>query len=576
MNKETSGKSELQAARRTGLKLLSPVFLFSIFVNVLMLTGPLFMMQVYDRVLSSRSEETLVTLFLLVGVLYALMGFLDYARGRVLARFGARFQNALDRRVFVATLTSALNPQVRAAPTSGLRDIETLQRLFASPAMLAIFDVPWTPLFIGAIFIFHPYLGWMAIFGGAVLILVTLLNNRLTSEKSLVARKTAQYAHSFSEQARLSSEIVQSQGMTSAFSMRWEAIREAALGQSIYANDWSGLFTAFTKTFRLFLQSAMLAVGAWLALKGSMTPGAMIAGTILLGRALAPIEQSIGQWPLIQSSIEAWKSLSKFLDETPSQAETIELPKPTADVFVKGLSVLVAGVQRPILTNLSFSLSQGQVTGIIGKSGSGKSSLAKALLGIMRPASGEIRLGGATLEQYAIDDLGSYIGYLPQHVTLFNGTVAENISRMSIQPEDAKIIEAARRANAHQMILDLPEGYKTMVHGQDSQLSGGQRQRIALARALYNDPVLLVLDEPNSALDSEGSAALNKAIREFKETQRSVIIMTHRPNAIAECDNLIVLEAGRISAEGSREEILKTILRKPEKDIANRKVEPVS
>ncbi len=561
MPKEQFGRPELQEARRKGLSLLGAVALFSAFVNLLMLTGPLFMLQVYDRVLASRSEETLVALFLLVAALYGLMGVLDYARGRVLARFGARFQTALDSRVFAAEMKQSIQPQFRAAPASGLRDLEIIQTMFTSPAMLALFDVPWTPLFIAAIFIFHPFLGWMAIGGCVILIVVTLLNNWLTRQRAREAQGASQHAQAFAEQARLATEIVCSQGMSSTMAARWHVMRDRALDQTVRASDWTGLFATLTKTFRLFLQSAMLALGAWLVLKGDMTAGAMIAASILLGRALAPIEQSIGQWGLVQRSFSGWKLLGELLKNTPPAPAAMKLPKPAAHLSLKGVSVFAPGAKQPTLVNINFDLTPGQAIGIIGKSGSGKSTLAKTILALMEPRTGEIRLGGATLDQYDPDDLGSFIGYLPQQVTLFNGTVAENISRMSMAPDEAKVIAAAQKANAHEMILSLPDGYKTIVQGQDSQLSGGQRQRIALARAFYNDPVLLVLDEPNSALDSEGSEALNRAVREFKGSDRAVVIMTHRPMAIAECDRLIVLDQGRIKADGPRDEVMKSMLR---------------
>ena len=561
MTQRSLGAPELRNARQAGSRLLSAVFLFSIFVNILMLTGPLFMLQVYDRVLGSRSEETLVALFLLVGILYGLMGVLDYARGRVLARFGARFQVELEARVFDAVMKRSLQPQHRAAPASGLRDLETIQAALTSPAMLALFDLPWTPLFVAAIFIFHPTLGWMAVAGGAFLVVLTLLNNWLTRRKTGDAQLASNQAHGFAEQVRFSTEIVRSQGMSHSMALRWHELRGNALEQTIQSSDWTGLFSAMTKAFRLFLQSAMLAVGAWLVLKGEMTAGAMIAGSILLGRALTPIEQTIGQWQLVQRSIAGWRALSDLLQDTPPDKAAMKLPKPVARLEVKEMSVRALGSSRPTLSNMSFTVEPGQVLGIIGKSGSGKSTLAKTLLCLVQPAAGEVRLGGATLDQYDADELGSFIGYLPQQVTLFTGSVADNIARMSPKPDDAKIIEAARRANAHDMILSLPDGYKTIVQGQDSQLSGGQRQRIALARAFYNDPVLLVLDEPNSALDGEGSEALNQAVREFKSSNRAVIIMTHRPMAIAECDRLIVIESGRIKADGPRDDVMAAVLR---------------
>ncbi len=560
MHRQQFGRPELQQARRQGVSLLAAVALFSVFVNVLMLTGPLFMLQVYDRVLASRSEETLVALFLLVAALYGLMGLLDYARGRVLARFGARFQTALDSRVFAAEMKQSIVPRIRAAPASGLRDLEIIQTTLTSPAMLALFDVPWTPLFIAAIFVFHPMLGWMAIGGALTLIIVTLMNNWLTRNRTKEAQAASQHAQAFADQARQASEIVRAQGMSGTIAARWHVMRDRALNQTMHASDWTGFFAALTKTFRLFLQSAMLAVGAWLVLKGEMTAGAMIAGSILLGRALAPIEQSIGQWSMVQRALNGWAMLSALLKSTPPDPETMKLPKPDARMSVKNVIVYAPEARQPTLLQINFDVAPGEAVGVIGKSGSGKSTLAKTMLALMTPRGGEIRLGGATLDQYDPDDLGSFIGYLPQQVTLFNGTVSENIARMSMAPDENKVIEAAQKANAHEMILALPDGYQTVVQGQDSQLSGGQRQRIALARALYNDPVILVLDEPNSALDAEGSEALNRAVREFKRSDRAVVIMTHRPMAIAECDRLIVIEQGRIKADGPRDEVMRSML----------------
>lgn len=554
------GLSELRAARSAGTWLLWSVFLFSIFVNLLMLTGPLFMLQVYDRVLGSRSEETLVALSVLVIALYGLMGFLDYARGRVLARFGARFQSRLDDRVFDAVLRRALLPKERGAPSSGLRDLETVQSLFTSPVMLALFDVPWTPLFIAAIFIFHPWLGWMAVFGGAALIVITLLNNLLTRRKTLEAQNASGHANGFAEQVRRSAEVVRAQGMGTAVLKRWHGMRDSALEQTIGASDWTGLFSAMTKSFRLFLQSAMLAVGAYLVLQGEMTAGAMIAGSILLGRALAPIEQSIGQWSMVQRASAAWKSLAQLLETTPPEPATLALPQPEATVTFKGVTVMSPGTRVPILSGVTFILPAGEVLGVIGKSGMGKSTLAKTIMGLTHVVSGEVRFGGATLDQYGPDALGAYIGYLPQNVVLFSGTIAENIARMATTPNEAKIVEAAKRANAHEMILSLPDGYKTVVQSEESQLSGGQKQRIALARAFYGDPVLLVLDEPNSALDNDGSVALNLAVREFKSSNRSVVILTHRPTAISECDRLLVIDEGRVKADGPRDEVLRAMI----------------
>ncbi|WP_170384530.1 type I secretion system permease/ATPase [Ruegeria atlantica] len=553
-------RREVQSARNAGLWYLLAAFLFSIFVNLLMLTGPLFMLQVYDRVLASRSEETLAALFLLVALLYSLMAFLDYARGRIVARFGARFQLRLDERVYDAIMRQAILPQARSAPATASRDMDAIQTLCASPVLLALMDVPWTPLFIAAIFILHPMLGWLAVAGGGTLIVLALLNQFLTHRKVLNAQIASSQAHGFSEQTRREAEVVRSQGMHADTSKRWMKMRMDALKQTIAASDWTGSFTAITKALRLFLQSAMLAVGAYYVLHGELTAGAMIAGSILLGRALAPIEQSIGQWPMIQRARHSWKSLSQFLDAMPPEKDRIALPKPNSRLSVQAISVAPPGTRAAFLRNVSFDLEPGEAIGVIGKSGSGKTSLAKALLGLWQPLAGEVRLGGAALAQYDPIALGKHIGYLPQQVSLFTGTVAENISRMTLRPDPESVIEAAKKANAHEMILDMPDGYDTVLDGNDGQLSGGQKQRIGLARALYGDPVVLVLDEPNSALDNDGTEALNTAVRDFKAQGKSVLIMTHRPMALSECDRLLVLERGLVAKFGSREEVLTSMV----------------
>ncbi|MBK5932774.1 ATP-binding cassette subfamily C protein [Rhodovulum imhoffii] len=560
MTRPRNGFPELRQAWRSGMWLLVAVFLFSVFVNLLMLTGPLFMLQVYDRVLGSRSEETLVALFLLVGVLFALMGVLDFARGRILARVGARFQTMLDRRVFGAVMRHSLIPQFRAGPVAGPRDLEAIRTVFTSPAMPAFFDAPWTPLFIAAIFVFHPLLGGLAVAGGVFLVGVAALNNWLTRHGTAGAQAAARDAQDLADQARHSCEIVYAQGMNGTISARWQRFQGIALAQTVRTSDWTGLFASLTKAFRLFLQSAMLALGAWLVLNGEMTAGGMIAASILLGRGLAPVEQVIGQWALLQRAFAGWKALGAFLEATPPAPETLRLPKPTPSLTLRGVTVFAPGARQPTLSNISFSVTPGEAAAIIGKSGSGKSTLAKTLLGLIHPVAGELRLGGAALDQYDRDALGTFIGYLPQQVSLFAGTISENIARMCPDPDDSRVVDAAHRANAHEMILSLPDGYKTMVHA-GGPLSGGQCQRIALARAFYGDPVLLILDEPNSALDGEGSEALNRAVRDFKRDGKAVIIMTHRPMAIAECDRLIVVENGRLKADGPRDEVLRTMVK---------------
>jgi ATP-binding cassette, subfamily C, bacterial len=556
-----AGQQELSEARRTGRALYGVIFLFSFFVNMLMLTGPLYMLQVYDRVLTSRSEETLLALSLLVVLLFVAMGVLDHARNRITARLGARVQNALDLRVFQAAMRRlALAPSDPNA-LAAQRDLEAVQRFLSSPVHLAFFDIPWSPLFFGAIFIFHPVLGWLALLGGACLIGATFLNKSVARAPLMHANATLGHAERLSENLKAQSETVQALGMTSAVISRWDAARVAALAASIRASDIGGAFTVTSRTFRLFLQSAMLGAGAYLVLKGELGAGAMIAGSILMGRALAPIEMVVGQWALVQRSQEGWDRLAGLLAQQPALRTKTSLPRPRAILEISALTVLPPEGSQPVLRAVAFTVLPGQALGVIGPSGSGKSSLARALTGIWPAAAGKIRLDGATLDQYDPDTLGSYIGYLPQDVSLFDGTIAENIARLAPNPDPAQIIDAARRAAAHDMILQLPEGYDTRVAAIGGRMSGGQIQRIGLARALFGDPVLLVLDEPNSNLDNEGSVALNHAIKSMKAAGNAVLIMAHRPAAIQECDMLLVLEGGVRRAFGPRNQVLREVVK---------------
>ena len=550
------GQDELARVRRKSRLLYWTVCLFSLFANLLMLTGPMYMLQVYDRVLGSGSVETLLALSLLVLFLYSVMGVLDYTRGRIMARVGARFQDDLDRRVFDAVVRkSAVAPDVKTS--GGLGDLEAVQRLISAPVLMAAFDLPWTPIFFAAIFLFHPILGWLAVGGAVVLILLAVLNQVLSRKSQESAGLAGQKATAISDQLRTEAEMVQAMGMRHAAFSRWQVARSEALEQQVSTGDVSGTFLALTKSIRLFLQSAMLGLGAYLVLQGEMTPGAMIAGSILLGRALAPVEMALNQWPVVQRGRSGWRNLATLLGAVAVEPERTELPQPQAMLVAKGLTVVPPGERQAALRSLDFVLKPGEALGVIGPSGSGKSTLARALMGLWSPAGGYIRLDGASLDQYGSDTLGRHIGYLPQRVQLFDGTIAENIARLSESPDDAKVVAAAKMAAAHEMILELPNGYDTQINAGQVRLSGGQMQRIGLARALYGDPVIVVLDEPNSSLDNIGSQALNHAIREMKASGRSVMIMAHRPNAIQECDTLMVLDNGLRMAFGPKDDVLK-------------------
>ncbi|MGR3465917.1 type I secretion system permease/ATPase [Limimaricola sp.] len=551
------GAAELREARSQSRWLFWAVGIFSLIVNLLMLTGPLYMLNVYDRVLGSRSLATLVALSVLVVFLYAMMGLLDLVRGRVMSRIAARFQARLDRRVFSAALRASSGQKARTEAATAQRDLESVQRLIASPALMASFDLPFAPVFFFGIFLFHPMLGFLGLAGAAVLIVLALAN-QLMSRKQLEESNAATFrSEQIGTQIRQDSDMVQALGMRGAAFGRWNEARARSLTASIGATDTGGGFSAIIKAFRLALQSGMLGLGAYLVLQGVMTPGAMIAGSILLGRALAPIEMIVNQWPSFQRAREGWQRLSVLLGEIPPEEPRTTLPRPKARLSCEQVTVLPPGESQAALRMISFRVEPGQAVGVIGPSGAGKSTLARALTGLWRPAAGKIRLDGASLDQYDPDVLGSYIGYLPQQVTLFDGTIKENIARMSAQPDDAEVVRAAKAAAAHEMILKLPEGYDTLVSSQGGRLSGGQIQRIGLARALYGDPVVLVLDEPNSNLDNTGSTALNQAIRDAKAAKKCVLVMAHRPAAIVECDLILMIEGGGRRAFGPKEDVLR-------------------
>ena len=555
------GRDELTAARRDLRGLLFAAFFFSIFVNLLMLTGPLYMLQVYDRVLGSRSEATLWALSALMAVMYLAMGLLDFARGRIMARIGARMQQKLDRRVFAAAMKRmALLPSDPAA-LAAQRDLESVQRLWASPVLIAMFDVPWAPMFFAAIFVFDPMLGWLSVAGGVILIVVTVMNQAMTKAPLQKASAFTLRGEQLSDGIKQEAEVVQALGMTNAAFDRWQVARRLGLEQSIVAADLGGVFGTISKVFRQFLQSAMLGAGAYLVLNNEMGAGAMITASILLGRALQPIEMVVGQWALVTRAQEGSARLSELLTRVQPEPTHTDLPRPRALLEAQSLTIIPPGESQAVLRMINFRLEPGQAMGVIGPSGAGKSSLARALIGAWRPAGGTVRLDGAALDQYDPDQLGSYVGYLPQRITLFDGTIAENIARLQQNPDGAAVVEAARKAAAHDMITKLPDGYDTRVQALGGRLSGGQIQRIGLARALYGNPVLLVLDEPNSNLDNDGSVALNKAIRQMKEAGCSVLIMAHRPAAIQECEMLLVLEDGMRRAFGPRDAVLKEMVK---------------
>lgn len=558
---DARGKAELRKAGARLRPLFLTVILFSAFVNLLMITGPLFMMQVYDRVLGSGSEATLLALFVLVAFLFGAMAVLDIVRNQIMSRAGSRFQASLDRRVFDAALRrQAVKPDDPAAAAAE-RDMDMTRQFISSPVLIAFVDLPWTPVFLAGIFFFHPLMGALAIGGGIVLLAIAIANQMTTAHKRSEASRAGIVTDRLAMQFRAEAGPLGALGMRGAAHDRWENARQTMLERTVTAGDLGSVFGATTRTVRQFLQSAMLALGAWLVLRYEVTSGVMIASSVLLGRALAPIEMLVGQWSTLQSTRLAWNRLAHLLSVEPDRPKRMALNRPEARLEVQDLVLAAPGTRVPTLQRIGFSVEPGQAVGVIGVSAAGKSSLARALTGIWAPAAGAVRLGGVSIEQYGEDTLGRLIGYLPQRVSLFDGTVAENIARLTPGFDPQDVLRAAQRAGAHEMILGFPDGYDTRVSTEGGRLSGGQIQRIGLARAFFGDPVMLVLDEPNSNLDNDGSMAVNAAIRDIKAAGGIALIMAHRPAALQECDMLLMLDKGRQAAFGPRDEVLRAKVR---------------
>ncbi|MEM7618903.1 MAG: type I secretion system permease/ATPase [Pseudomonadota bacterium] len=535
---------------------LGGALVISMFSNILMLTGPLFMLQVYDRVLTSGSVPTLTALFTLVIALFIFMGLLDIIRSRVLVRVGVRVDKLLSKQVFDRAV-GVRGPAEGGQQTQLLKDLRQVRSFVGSPAMASIFDMPWAPFYFLIVFLLHWALGFLAVVGAIILVILALVNEFMSQEPVAKATRENHESDSVYESGRRNSEILQAMGMANAFRDRWLNKHHAGLTSNTVAADISGSFSVITKVLRLFLQSAMLAAGAYFVLQGEMSPGAMIAGSIIMSRGLAPIEQAVGQWRNFVATRQSMGRLQREFKNPPPEQNRIQLPTPRGYLVVENMFAAPVGTKMPILKGLNFHLEPGDALGVLGQSGSGKSTLAKVLVGVCPTLRGSVRLDSSALENWPPEQLGKHVGYLPQNAELFNGTVAENISRFTSNATPQAIIEAARYANVHELIASLPEGYNTRVGESGLALSGGQRQRIALARALYGAPALIVLDEPNSNLDKSGEEALGHAILAMRRMQRTFIIMAHRPNVLENVNKIMVLTDGRQDAFGPKDKILK-------------------
>jgi len=531
---------------------------FSLAINLLLLAPTLYMLQVFDRVLTSRSEETLVVLTVAAAIALLAMSLLEALRSRLLAAAGA----ALDRKLGPPVLEGLLASAARAGGSDyvhGLRDVGTLRSVLTGQGVLSLFDVPWLPLFLFIIFLFHPLLGVVAVAGALVMGLLAIMNERLTREPLERAQREQRRAGRLIDCNLRNAEVTAALGMLPAVTRHWMAMNDVALRSQLRATNLGGSFTAATKCSRQVIQIAMLAMGAWLVIDQHVTSGIMIAGTILLSRALAPVESLIAAWKGLVEARSAWGRLSKLLQDDLSRANT-KLPEPLGALGVERAVFGVKGLERPILRGVSFDLGAGETLGVIGPSASGKSTLARLVVGVWKPASGAVRLDGADVAAWPRADLGPYVGYVPQDVELFGGTVAQNIARME-EPDAARVVKAAQDAQVHELILRLPKGYDTEIGDGGSALSPGQRQRIALARALYGTPRLVVLDEPNANLDHEGDEALLRTLQRLKAAKVTVVIIAHRPSLLGTADKLLVLRDGAVDLFGSRNEVMARVTR---------------
>lgn len=535
--------------------------LISMLINILMLTGPVFMLQVYDRVLASGSVPTLVVLGGLALGLYAFYGLLDGLRSRILVRVG---QYVDAQHSGLAYQVSTMAPVLignKAQQLRPVQDLDAVRQFLSGQGPAAIFDSPWMPFYLIIVYVFHPILGLVGLVGAIIICLLIGLNEWLTRKPMQEANRETGQRGQLVESGRQNAEAIHAMGMVGALRGRWEGLNQTYLQSQRVSSDRGLLFSTLTKTFRFILQSSILGFGAWLAIQQEITPGIMIAASIMISRALSPIEVAVGQWRAFVGARQAYGRLKSIFGQMPEEQEDgMELPLPQKALTVDALSSGPVGLKKPVLQGISFSLDAGQGLGIIGPSGSGKSTLARSLVGLLPALSGSVRLDGAELTQWAQDRRGEFIGYLPQDIQIFDGTVAENISRFAPDASSDSILDAARLADLHEMITALPDGFETRIGSSGFALSGGQRQRVALARAIYGNPFLIVLDEPNSNLDSQGEAALAGAISAMKEKGSVIVIIAHRPSALASVDHVLCLKEGKMQACGPKDEVLPKVL----------------
>ncbi|WP_371827893.1 type I secretion system permease/ATPase [Litchfieldella anticariensis] len=526
---------------------------FSMFINLLMLVPALYMLQVYDRAISSRSEDTLLMLTVVVIFLFAVMGSLEIVRSRILVRVGNRLDTLIRERIYSTMFHGSVATPAHQT-SQPLSDLTNLRQFLSSNGLFAFFDAPWAPIYIGVLFLFNFWFGVFSIFAGTTLIALAIFNE--LSTKKLLTEANAEHikARDHANSNLRNAEVLHAMGMLPAIMARWSTRYHLFLALQSQASDRAGMMTNTSKVLRLLFQSLILGLGAFLVLQGDMTPGMMIAGSIIMGRALAPIDQMISSWKGLVSSRNAYQRLNELLGQFPAESSRMSLPAPHGNIVIEGVTAAPPGAKLAVIRNINMTVSQGEHIGIIGPSAAGKSTLVRVLLGIWPSQVGKVRLDGADIAQWNRDELGPHIGYLPQDIELFDGTISENIARFA-EVDSQKVVMAAKKAGVHDMILRLPNGYDTYITASSGALSGGQRQRVGLARALYGDPVLVVLDEPNANLDDSGDRALSQALLQLKKEGTTVFVISHRTSALRTVDKLLVLKDGQISMFGPRDQV---------------------
>ncbi len=545
-------KSDLERA----LSLCKGAFLsaagFSMVINILMLAPSLYMLQIYDRVVATGNHATLLMLSLIIFFVFITMGLLEWVRSQILVRVSARLETLLNERIFGIAFQHALYSGRGGG--QALEDLTGLRQFLTGNGLFAFFDAPWMPFYIALLFAFHPWYGWFSVITGAILVAIAIINEKATAGMLEEANRVALAGRAQVGRNLRNAEVIEAMGMLRQVRRRWSDTAYQVLELQSAVSSRAGLIAAVSKIFRLTSQSLILGLGAYLVIEREITPGFMIAGSILLGRALAPIDMIIGVWKGFINARGQYARLQELL-RTPAPAEKMPLPPPRGEIQIENASIIPPGAKTPAIKNLSLTIERGDILGVLGPSGAGKSTLSRALLGVWPTASGKIRLDGAEIFAWNRDQLGPYIGYLPQDIELFEGSIGENIARFGdIDPE--KVVAAAKMADVHDLILRLPDGYDTIIGAQGGVLSGGQRQRIGLARALYGEPVLVVLDEPNSNLDEQGEQALANSINRLRERQATVIVVTHRHNILNHVSKLLVLNDGELVVYGRKDLVI--------------------